>query len=84
MMDIAILAKTPDALNVCWTAARTCKSHRTPQELMEHAKTTDAGEKIRLMRALLKAKHESIFEHVSFSIDTFAFPCTCTLVLYLF
>lgn len=67
MMDIAILAKTPDALNVCWTAARTCKSQRTPQELMEHAKQTEADEKIRLMRALLKARHESIFEHCSFT-----------------
>ena len=67
MMDIAILAKTPDALNVCWTAARTCKSQHTPQELMEHAKATDADEKIRLMKALLKARHDSIFEHVSFS-----------------
>lgn len=66
-MDITILAKTPDALNVCWTASRTCKSPKTPQELMEHAKTTDADEKIRLMKALLKARHDSIFEHVSFS-----------------
>lgn len=67
MMDISIIAKTSDALNVCWTAARTCKSQRTPMELMEHAKQTDAGEKIRLMKALLKARHDSIFEHCSFS-----------------
>lgn len=66
-MDITILAKTPDALNVCWTAARTCKSPKTPQELMEDAKATDADEKTRLMKALLKARHDSIFEHVSFS-----------------
>lgn len=66
-MDITILAKTPDALNVCWTAARTCKSQHTPQELMEDAKATDAYEKTRLMKALLKARHDSIFEHVSFS-----------------
>ena len=66
-MDISIIAKTSDALNVCYTAARTCKSQRTPQELMEHARATDSDEKIRLMRALLKAKHESIFEHCSFT-----------------
>lgn len=66
-MDITILAKTPDALNVCWTAARTCKSPKTPQELMEDAKATDSDEKTRLMKALLKARHDSIFEHVSFS-----------------
>lgn len=66
-MDITILAKTPDALNVCWTAARTCKSPKTPQELMEDAKATDTDEKTRLMKALLKARHDSIFEHVSFS-----------------
>lgn len=66
-MEIAILAKTPDALNVCWTAARTCKSSLPPQELMERAKETDADKKIRFMRALLKARHDSIFEHVSFT-----------------
>lgn len=67
MMDIAIIAKTSDALNVCYAAARTCKSPLTPMELMEQSRATDADKKIRLMKALLKAKHESIFEHVSFT-----------------
>lgn len=68
-MNVEILAKSPEWLNVCWVATRTCKSAKTPMELKAEADKTAADDKVRLMKAIFKAGHTSIFEHATISFQ---------------
>lgn len=62
-MQIDLLTYTPEPLRVLWTATRTCKSPKTPQELWKEYPGDD--EAVRLLRGIWKMGHQSIFEHVS-------------------
>ena len=68
-MDIQIIAKSPDWLNIIYTAGRTCKSRQTPMEIYRSDVPED--EKKRLVLALHKAGHLSTFEHctVTFAVS---------------
>ena len=70
-MQINLLAYTPKPIRVLWTAARTCYSPLTPQELWDGypiASMHDMdspGKVIKLLRSLWERGHHSVFEHVS-------------------
>lgn len=65
-MKVEILAVTPDAMDIIWTAIRTCKSVYEP-EVLFHDKASEktTEEKLRLIHAIRKAGHDSVFEHVT-------------------
>ena len=65
VMEIKIIAKTPDFLKTCWTAARTCYSSDSPIELINQDKTDE--ERLKLIDRILKSKHLSVMEHASFT-----------------
>jgi thymidylate synthase (FAD) len=62
-VQIDLLTHTPEPLRVLWTATRTCKSAKSPQELWGDYPGDDVA--IRLLHAIWHAKHYSIFEHVT-------------------
>lgn len=70
-MQVNLLAHTPEPIRVLWTAARTCYSSLTPQELWDGypiASMRDfesPGKVIKLLRSLWERGHHSVFEHVS-------------------
>lgn len=66
-MNVEIISKNTDMLKNIWVAARTCKSHKTPEELKQNE--VDEKDMIRLAKALKKAGHMSVFE---FGFFTFA------------
>lgn len=63
-MRVTLLAHTPDPLRVLWTAARTCYSSYTPQDLWgnDYPGPEKATE---FLRQLWLKGHHSVFEHVS-------------------
>lgn len=63
-MNVSILSKDQNWLDTCWTAIRTCKSAKTPTELMKDAKEKPEADKVRLLKACFTAGHLSVFEHV--------------------
>ncbi|MGE4334607.1 MAG: FAD-dependent thymidylate synthase [Pigmentiphaga sp.] len=60
-MQVSILTHTPDMLRVIWTAARTCYSPFSPQELWESE--SDREEMLSLVRRIFKSGHLSVVEH---------------------
>ena len=78
-MNVQILSKSPDWLNVIYTAGRTCKSHQTPIEI--YKAHTPEDKKTRLALALYKAGHLSVFEHcsVSFAVSEVSRSLLCQL-----
>ena len=60
-MEIKLIAKTPNYLRTCWTAARTCYSADSPIELLTQEKTDE--EMLRLIDRIMKSKHLSVVEH---------------------
>ncbi|MGB9888032.1 MAG: FAD-dependent thymidylate synthase [Moorellales bacterium] len=70
-MRVDLIAYTPEPIRVLWTAARTCYSPLTPQELWDgypiaSMRDMDSpGKVIKLLRSLWERGHQSVFEHVS-------------------
>ncbi len=62
-MDIKLIAKTPNYLKTCWTAARTCYSADSPIELLAQEKTEE--EMLRLLTRIMTSRHLSVIEHCS-------------------
>ena len=62
-MEIQLIAKTPDYLKTCWTAARTCYSADSPIELLAEEKGEE--EMLRLLDRIMTSKHLSVVEHCS-------------------
>lgn len=62
-MEIAIIAATQDPLKVIWTAARTCYSALTPQELWGSEPSDE--DMLRLVRRIFNSHHHSVVEHCS-------------------
>ena len=62
-MEIKLIAKTPNYLKTCWTAARTCYSADSPIELLAQEKTDE--EMLRLLERIMTSKHLSVVEHCS-------------------
>ena len=60
-MEIKLIAKTPNYLKTCWTAARTCYSADSPIELLAQEKTDE--EMLRLLERIMTSKHLSVVEH---------------------
>lgn len=63
LMEIKLIAKTPNYLKTCWTAARTCYSANSPIELLAEEKTET--EMLKLLRRIMTSKHLSVVEHCS-------------------
>ena len=64
-MRVELLAYTPEPIRVLWTAARTCYSPLTPQELWEDwSYMSGASKPIKLLRSLWERGHHSVFEDV--------------------
>lgn len=63
-MNVEIISKDANWLDTIWVAIRTCKSAMTPAQLFKAAKEKPAADKIRLIKAVYKSKHLSVFEHV--------------------
>ena len=57
-MEIKLIAKTPNYLKTCWTAARTCYSVDSPIELLAQEKTDE--EMLRLLERIMTSKHLSV------------------------
>ena len=53
-MEIQLIAKTPDYLKTCWTAARTCYSADSPLELLAEEKGEE--EMLRLLDRIMTSK----------------------------
>jgi len=70
-VEVNLLAHTPQPIRVLWTAARTCYSSLTPQELWDgypiaSMRDMDSPGKVtKLLRSLWERGHQSVFEHVS-------------------
>ena len=62
-MEIKLIAKTPNYLKTCWTAARTCYSSDSPIDLIEQEKSDE--EMLRLIDHIMTSKHLSVVEHCS-------------------
>ena len=62
-MEIKLIAKTPNYLKTCWTAARTCYSSDSPIDLIEQEKSDE--EMLPLMDHIMTSKHLSVVEHCS-------------------
>lgn len=62
-MEIQLIAKTPNYLKTCWTAARTCYSADSPIELLAEEKSE--AEMLRLLDRIMTSKHLSVVEHCS-------------------
>ena len=56
-----------NSVDKLWVAARTCYSNKTPQELMEEAKTVELGDKVKLIKEILEKGHLSIIEQLDFT-----------------
>ncbi len=52
-------------IQTLYVAARTCKSESTPEGIWEDAWKVHRNDKIKLLKALWKAGHYSVFEHVN-------------------
>ena len=71
-MRVSIISKSTDWLDTCFTAVRTCKSDKTPQELLEtETRKRTYDDKLRLLKAVYNSKHLSVFEHafVTFAVS---------------
>ena len=62
-MDIKLIAKTPNYLTTCWTAARTCYSADSPIELL--AQENPEEEMLRQPTRIMTSRHLSVNEHCS-------------------
>ncbi len=62
-MEIQLIAKTPNYLKTCWTAARTCYSADSPIELLAEEKSE--ADMLRLLERIMTSKHLSVVEHCS-------------------
>jgi thymidylate synthase (FAD) len=62
-LKVDLIAYTPEPLRVLWTAARTCYSPKTPQELWEEYPEPEKAAV--LLNSLWRRGHQSVFEHVS-------------------
>ncbi|HHV62954.1 MAG TPA: FAD-dependent thymidylate synthase [Firmicutes bacterium] len=62
-MRVDILHMTPNPLKVIWTAARTCYSHLSPQELWASDPSVD--DMLRIARKVFTSGHLSVVEHCS-------------------
>ena len=54
-MEIQLIAKTPNYLKTCWTAARTCYSADSPIELLAEEKSE--ADMLRLLERIMTSKH---------------------------
>ncbi len=59
----ALITYTPDPVNVCALAARTCYSALPLDELLAKAKTDQAD----FLRGVIRSGHQSVLEHASFT-----------------
>ena len=62
-MEIQLIAKTPNYLKTCWTAARTCYSADSPIELLAEEKSE--ADMLRLLERIMTSKHLSVVKGVS-------------------
>jgi thymidylate synthase (FAD) len=80
MVDVRVLAHTPDPLRVIYTAARTCYSAGRPSELWEE--DTPRPRMERLIGQVVESGHHSVLEHVSFTfaVEEISRSCSHQLV----
>lgn len=74
-MQVSILAMTEDPLRVIWTAARTCYSALTPQELWVSPPARE--EMLRLVRKIFNSQHHSVVEHCTVTYAVAGVSRTC-------
>lgn len=55
------------AVNKVWVACRTCYSEKSPQELIEEARTLPEKKKVSLIESVLQMNHISTIEHIDFT-----------------
>lgn len=77
-MQVDLISHPYNALRVCATAARTCYSADTPQELFE---TIDAETMARVIRNCIKRGHESVIEHAVYTFAVSGISRSCSLQL---
>ncbi len=66
-MKVTLISYTPNPLEVIYTAARTCYSSKSPEEIKSGLPARE--EQIRLIKKVVKSGHLSVMEHVSFSFS---------------
>ncbi|MEW6685832.1 MAG: FAD-dependent thymidylate synthase [Candidatus Edwardsbacteria bacterium] len=79
-MKVKLINYTTRPLEVIFTAARTCYSHLTPQEIWRVKKTKKQMQS--LVDKIIKLGHESVLEHISFTfaIEGISRACSHQLV----
>ena len=65
-MKIKLITKTPDIINVLYTAMRTCYSKLSPIEIWESINEVDEEKKLDRIKSCIKSGHHSTLEHISF------------------
>ncbi len=66
-MKVTLLSFTPEPLEVIYTAARTCYSSKSPEEIKERIPSKE--DQIALIKKVTKSGHLSVMEHVSFTFS---------------
>lgn len=82
-MKVKLLSMTQDALNVLYTAARTCYNPGKPSEMWENdLQNTSPTKILRLIDKIIKSGHHSPLEHINFTfaIEGITRACSHQLV----
>jgi len=65
MIEVKVIAVTPNPINVLYTAAKTCYSSENPQDIFDNHESLE--DKLKLITKVIGYGHTSILEHVSVS-----------------
>ena len=81
-MKVSLLAITPNFIDIIYTAARTCYSSKSPNELYAKSIEKSEEDKLKFIKRIIKAGHYSVLEHVNvtFSIEGISRACSHQLV----
>ena len=75
-MKVKLLVHTPECLKVIYTAAKTCASELTPQEIWE--KSVSREDMVKFIDEMFLAGHLSVTEHISFTLAITGISRSCT------
>lgn len=75
-MKVELIASTPKPIKVIYTAAKTCTSELTPQEIWQ--KSVSEENMIKFIEEILWSGHLSVTEHVSFTLAISGISRACS------
>jgi len=75
-MQVSLLNYTKNSLSVIYTAARTCYSSQTPNEILANQVSRD--KQVRLIKKVINSGHHSVLEHISFTFSVSGISRACS------